>query len=83
MNGSKNLYIKRRVIVINDMVKKALINIDPWEYTYHDYVDEIAWSVWDGLSKTENGKENLDTIIDYVRDNYWKEIETYYLETVS
>ena len=46
---------------------------------YHDYVDEIVWQVLDEYAGIYR-PELFDDIENYVRDNYWKEIETYYLE---
>ena len=75
----QNLSLKRRLEEIDGFVKVALERINPEEYMYHDYVDEIVWQVLDEYAGIYR-PELFDDIENYVRDNYWKEIETYYLE---
>ena len=77
-------FILRRLNLIDNLVKKSLKQVDPKEYNYHDYVDEIAWSSWDNMSSLEQGgtNENIDEFLDFIRENYWKQIETYYLKHI-
>ena len=79
---TQSTYLKRRLMLIDNLVKKALHDVGPEDYNYHDYVEEIAWSVWDSMSESEQGKDsdNMEEFFDFIRENYWKEIETYYLK---
>jgi hypothetical protein len=52
--------------------------VSPEDYNYHDYVEEIAWQVADSY-RSEFGEGNLEEILDFVREKYWKIIEDYYL----
>ena len=74
---SQSLFIKRRLNHIKDLVSLALTRVRPIDYNYHDYVEEIAWQVADSYESKLN-QDELETILDFVRDNYWKEIEDYY-----
>jgi len=73
------LYLKRRLHLIDGLVKKVLLDVSPEEHSYHDYVEEIAWSVWENMSESERGDTVSEEFFDYIRENYWKEIENYYL----
>lgn len=75
---TQSLYLKRRLHLIDNLVKKVLLDVDPEEYNYHDYVEEIAWSVWDNMVY-DRGDTVEEEFFDYIRENYWKEIENYYL----
>ena len=75
---TQSLYLKRRLHLIDGLVKKALLDVSPSEYNYHDYVEEIAWSVWDNMVY-DRGDTVEEEFFDYIRENYWKEIENYYL----
>ena len=79
---SQNNYIRRRLSIIDNYVKQSLYEVDPNDYNFHDYVEEIAWSVWDKMSREEKGndEDNTNDFFDFVRDNYWKQIENYYLK---
>lgn len=68
--------------MIDNLVNLSLSQVNPSDYNYHDYVEEIAWSTWDKMSSEEmgNDRDNMEDFFDYIRDNYWKEIETYYLK---
>ena len=75
---TQSLYLKRRLHLIDGLVKKALLDVSPSEYNYHDYVEEIAWSVWDNMVY-DRGVTVEEEFFDYIREKYWKEIENYYL----
>lgn len=76
---TQSLYLKRRLHLIDNLVKKVLLDVSPEEYNYiHDYVEEIAWSVWDNMVY-DRGDTVEEEFFDYIRENYWKEIENYYL----
>jgi len=75
---TQSLYLKRRLHLIDGLVKKVLLDVSPEEYSYHDYVEEIAWSVWDNMVY-DRGDTVEEEFFDYIRENYWKEIENYYL----
>ena len=75
---SQNNWLKRRLSEIDDYVNLALSRVPAGGYNYHDYVEEIAWQVADEYR--DLSERDLETILDYVRDNYWKKIETHYLK---
>lgn len=75
---TQSMFLKRRLSHINDLVKLALKRVDPRDYNYHDYVEEIAWQVADAY-ESKLGEENLEELMSFVRETYWKQIETYYL----
>lgn len=74
---TQNLFLKRRLEEIDNLVKLALRRVNPEEYNYNDYVEEIVWQVLDEY--TESGGV-LNIVAQYVRDTYRKEIKTYYLK---
>ena len=76
---TQSLYLKRRLHLIDGLVKKVLLDVSPEEYSYHDYVEEIAWSVWDNMVY-DRGDTVEEEFFDYIYEKYWKEIETYYLK---
>ena len=74
----QNLFLRRRLEEIDEFVKLALKRVPPDGYDYHDYVEEIAWQVADEYDR-KLGQGELELILDYVRENYWKLIEDMYL----
>jgi len=74
----QNLFLRRRLEQIDEFVKLALKRVAPDGYDYHDYVEEIAWQVADEYDG-KLGQGELELILDYVRENYWKLIEDMYL----
>jgi hypothetical protein len=77
---TQSLYLRRRLHLIDGLVKKVLLDVSPSEYNYHDYVEEIAWSVWDNMSESERGDTVSEEFFNYIWNNYWEEIETYYIK---
>ena len=75
----KNLWLLRRISEIEDFVDLALRRVSPDGYTYHEYVDEIAWQVVDEYGNMNS--HNVDLLMDYVREQYWKKIEKHYLNS--
>ena len=75
---SQSLFLKRRLHKIDELVSVAMKQVSPEDYNYHDYVEEIAWQVADSY-RSEFGEGNLEEMLDFVRENYWKIIEDYYL----
>jgi len=75
---SQSSFLKRRLSQINDLVSIAMQQVSTEEYNYHDYVEEIAWQVADSY-RSEFGEGNLEEMLDFVREKYWKIIEDYYL----
>jgi hypothetical protein len=77
-------FLKRRIGEIDQYVKDALKIVDPSQYNYHDYVEEITQQVKDNyLMRVDFWDRvylHLDEIMDYVRENYWKEIETHFMK---
>ena len=78
---SQSSFLKRRLNQIGELVSIALKEVDPKEYNYHDYVEEIAWQVADSY-RSEFGEGNLEEMLDFVREKYWKIIENYYLSKI-
>lgn len=76
---TQKTWLLRRLAEIDEYVDLALRRVDPHDYTYHDYVEEIAWQVADEYG--DLSERDVDTILDYVRDNYWKKIESIYLKS--
>jgi hypothetical protein len=75
---SQSLFLKRRLNQIDELVSIAMKQVRPEDYNYHDYVEEIAWQVADSY-RSEFGEGNLEEMLDFVREKYWKIIEDYYL----
>lgn len=78
ISEEKDIWLLRRKKEIDDYVKLALRRVPSGGYSYHDYVEEIAWQVAEEYPTL--GQDKIDKVLDYVRDNYWKEIETAYLK---
>jgi len=75
---SQSSFLKRRLHKIDELVSAAMKQVDTEDYNYHDYVEEIAWQVADSY-RSEFGEGNLEEMLDFVRENYWKIIQDYYL----
>ena len=75
---SQSSFLKRRLHKIDELVSAVMKQVDTEEYNYHDYVEEIAWQVADSY-RSEFGEGNLEEMLDFVREKYWKIIEDYYL----
>jgi hypothetical protein len=75
----KNLWLIRRISEIDRLVDLALSRVPAGGYSYHDYVDEIAWQVADEYGDIDNS--SLENILDYVRENYWEKIQNNYLKS--
>jgi len=76
VSEDKNPWLIRRISEIDGLVDLALSRVPAGGYSFHDYVEEIAWQVADEYGDNPN----IDVILDYVRENYWKKIETHYLK---
>lgn len=76
---SQKNWLARRLGEIDEYVDLALSRVPAGGYNYHDYVEEIAWQVADEYRNLSD--RDIETILDYVRENYWKKIETYYLKS--
>ena len=76
---SQKNWLLRRLGEIDRYVDLALSRVPAGGYNYHDYVDEIAWQVSDEYR--DLSEVDIETILDYVRDNYWKKIEMHYLKS--
>jgi hypothetical protein len=75
---SQSLFLRRRLNQIDELVSIAMKQVRPEDYNYHDYVEEIAWQVADSYM-SEFGEGNLEEMLDFVREKYWKIIQDYYL----
>jgi hypothetical protein len=76
---SQKNWLLRRLGEIDGYVDLALSRVPAGGYNYHDYVDEIAWQ--DADEYRDLSERDINTILDYVRDNYWKKIEMHYLKS--
>lgn len=76
---SQKNWLLRRLGEIDNYVDLALSRVPAGGYNYHDYVEEIAWQVADEYGDLP--EVDIETILDYVRDNYWKKIESIYLKS--
>lgn len=74
----QSLFLKRRLDEIEKYVKLALKRVPTEGYSYHEYVEEIVWQVIDEYGDKIGG-DDMNDMGDYIRENYWKLIETYYL----
>jgi len=74
----KNHLLRRRFSEIDGLVDLAISRVPAGGYSYHDYVDEIAWQVADAYGDINNS--SIEDILDYVRENFWKKIENSYLK---
>ena len=74
-----SLFLKRRLKELDQHVKESFKMVDPNDYSYHDFIEEISQVVADNYRDNINS-DNLENLIDYVRDNYWKLIEDYYMK---
>ena len=74
-----SLFLKRRLKELDQHVKESFKMVDPNDYSYHDFIEEISQVVADNYRDNINS-DNLENLIDYVRDNYWKLIEDYYIK---
>ena len=75
---TQKTWLLRRLGEIDDYVDLSLRRVDPHDYTFHDYIEEIAWQVADEYGNLK--KDDIETILDYVREKYWKIIELRYLK---
>jgi hypothetical protein len=75
---TQSLFVKRRLNQIDNLVSIALKQVSPRDYNYHDYVEEIAWQVADSYESKLSG-DDLEELLNFVREHYWKVIENYYL----
>ena len=76
---SQKTWLLRRLGEIDGYVDLALRRVPADGYNYHDYVEEIAWQVADEYGDLR--ERDVETILDYVRDNYWQKIEAQYLKS--
>jgi hypothetical protein len=75
----KNLWLIRRLSDIDKFVDLALSRVPAGGYSYHDYIEEIAWQVADEYG--DISMDELNKVLDYVRDNYWEKIQNNYLKS--
>ena len=76
---TQSMFLKRRLGGIDEYVKLVLKHINPEEYIYDDYLDEIVWQVLDKYDEMSDS-EQFNNIEEYVRDKYSKIIKSYYLK---
>ena len=72
-----SLFVRRRIEDINHLVNNALDRVSPSDYSFHDYVEEIAWQVADEYRNFDYF--DVDELMNYVRETYWRKIEAEYL----
>jgi len=75
---SQSLFLKRRINQMNELVSVAMQQVDPIDYNYRDYAEEIAWQVADSYGPL--GKDELTEVLNFVKDYYGKPIRNYYIK---
>ena len=78
ISENENRWFLRRLAEIDKHIDSAFSRADPRDFTYHDYVEEIAWQVADEYENKNN--PGIELILDYIRDNYWNKIQDHYLK---
>ena len=76
---SQSLFLKRRINQIDELVSIAMQEVDPIDYNYRDYAEEIAWQVADSYEQ-KLGEDELAEVLDFVKDYYGKQIKNYYIK---
>ena len=79
ISEDKNLWLIRRLSDIDKFVDLALSRVPAGGYSYHDYIEEIAWQVADEYG--DISMDELNKVLDYVRENYWEKIQNNYLKS--
>ena len=75
---SQSLFLKRRINQMDELVSVAMQQVDPIDYNYRDYAEEIAWQVADSYGPL--GKDELTEVLNFVKDYYGKPIRNYYIK---
>ena len=63
---------------MDELVSVAMQQVDPIDYNYRDYAEEIAWQVADSYGPL--GKDELTEVLNFVKDYYGKPIRNYYIK---
>jgi len=77
LSESKSLWFRRRAAQIDGYVKEALKIVDPSEYPFDEYLEEICWQVCDNYRPFET-QFDYDDIFNYVKNKHYKEIKHFY-----
>ena len=77
----QDIRLKRRLAELEMYLKWALSYVTSSEYNFNDYFEEILWSIRDQFRDKGLDAETTEQLIDFVGENYWKEIETHFLKT--
>jgi hypothetical protein len=64
---------------MDELVSIAMQQVDPIDYNYRDYAEEIAWQVADSYGP-KLGKDELIEVLNFVKDYYGKQIKNYYIK---
>lgn len=75
----QDLKLKRRLETLNQYLKEVFSYVDPKEYNFHDYVEEVLWNLRDRFVNDGDKFELANEMAEYTRENLWKEIEIFYL----
>ena len=75
----RNLWLQRRLGLIDEYVRWALRNFSAQTYDFRDYVEEIIWQVFNKIRPHTTDEETIDMIGDYIKENYWNSIEEKFL----
>lgn len=75
---SQSKFLKRRIYQIEKVISDSLELVNPEDYNYEDYLEEIAWQVADSY-ESKLTKEELEELMNFIREKYWKVIKDYYL----
>lgn len=76
---SQSLFIKRRINQMDELVSVAMQRVDPIDYNYRDYAEEIAWQVADSY-ETKLNEDELTEVLNFVKDYYGNPIRNYYIK---
>ena len=79
---NQSLYLRRRLVQIEDYLNQALVYVDKSDYNFNDYYEEIIWQVIDRL-KDETTKGHMTETYKYVAEKYYKKIRKYYYDNID
>jgi len=75
----QDLRLRRRLEIINQSLEEIFSYVDPKEYTFHDYVEEVLWNITDRFVDQGESFKFAEELAEFVRENMWKKIESFYL----
>jgi len=75
----QDLRLRRRLEIINQSLEEIFSYVDPKEYNFHDYVEEVLWNIIDRFVDQGESYKFAEELAEFVRENMWKKIESFYL----